>query len=184
MQCARCTEVHVYSSTGELPQCQLSPSDGIKILFSASLPEAVLSPPTGLLAGRRLLPAISLATPFHNLIPHQNRPKLRPQSYSLSAKRCLLTAGKILFSTSLPEAVLSPPTNLLAGRHLLPAISLAAPVPNRIPLRLQSCTLRAKRRLLTASPLYFQKPFSHLPRVFWLVDACSQRSPSPRLSTI
>ena len=28
------------------------------------------------------------------------------------------------------------------------------------------------------------EPFSHLPRVLWLVDTCSQSFPSPQLSTI
>ena len=56
--------------------------------------ENIPSPPTGLLAGRHLLPAISSATAFHNLIPHQKRSKLRPQSCSLASKRRFLTAVK------------------------------------------------------------------------------------------
>ena len=104
-----------------------------KIFFSVSLPEAVLSPPTSLLAARHLLPAISLATPFHSLIPHQKRPILRLQSYSLGAKRRFLTEIKFLFSVLLPEAVISPPTGLLAGRHLVAVLSLVMPFHNLIP---------------------------------------------------
>ena len=43
--------------------------------------------------------------------------------------------------------------------------------------------LRHSQTLLSdgsKNPLPFQKLFSHLPRVFWPVDTCSQRSPSPR----
>ena len=143
------------------------------LFFSWSLPEAVPScptEPTDLVAGRRLLLAISSATAFHNLIPRQKRTKLRPQSCSLGAKRRFLTAltmSSLFFSWSLPEAVPScptDPTDLVAGRRLLLAISSATAFHNLIPrqkrtkLRPQSCSLGAKRRFLTAltmSSLFF-----------------------------
>ena len=57
------------------------------------------------------LPAICTATAFHHLIPHKKRPKTRPQSFSLSAKRYFLTAEKIISSPlpRQPRATLSVP---------------------------------------------------------------------------
>ena len=45
---------------------------------------------------------------------------------------------------------------------------------------LSQCQRLLSDRSKNPRPILFQKPFSHLPRVFWLVDTCSQRSPSPR----